>query len=143
MSNCSFISFQVCFGTHNKLDRMICVVSPLPPTLPLHLRRSPGEITEKKRKKMSVYVKPLLTSSVPKVDIECPLFSFDFDAHLCNLCSTVEEVPNIGGRYLRLEQESVKKTCTNFDEKRKVFYIFLTINFDYIHIIPFRKAVCR
>ena len=42
---------------------------------------------------MSVYVKPLLTSSVPKVDIECPLFSFDFDAHLC---STVEEVPNIG-----------------------------------------------
>ena len=98
MSNCSFISFQVCFGTHNKLDRMICVVSPLPPTLPLHLQRSPGETTEKKRRKMSVYVKPLLTSSVPKVDIECPLFSFDFDAHLC---STVGEAPNIGGRYLR------------------------------------------
>ena len=118
MSNCSFISFQVCFGTHNKLDRMICVVSPLPPTLPLHLRRSTGEITEKKRKKMSVYVKPLLTSSVPRVDIECALFSFDFDAHLC---STVGEAPNIGGRYLRLEQESFKENLQKFRWKKEGF----------------------
>ena len=58
MSNCSFISFQVCFGTHNKLDRMICVVLPLPPTLPLHLQRSPGKWRRKRGGKCLCMSKP-------------------------------------------------------------------------------------